>query len=197
MRAACRAARPGIRPDRVVIGSRGAAENLFKGGDLVIEALRGLPADLPEKLCLLSTHADEQTLPFLDRHQVVELGWNTDPLLVRDSLLAADFFVMPSRAEAFGMMAIEAMACAKPVIVTDGTSLPEVTQAPDIGLAVPAGDVSALTAAILRLIRDPAERAARGKAGRALAEARYGEDAFADGLAALYRGALARREEAA
>ena len=41
------------------------------------------------------------------------------------------------------------------------------------------------------------ERAARGRAGRALAEARYGEDAFADGLAALYRGALARREEAA
>ncbi|MBB3900230.1 glycosyltransferase [Roseococcus suduntuyensis] len=186
-------ARLGIRPDRVVIGFRGAAENMFKGGDLVIEALRGLPAELAEKLCLLSTHAHGQTLPFVDRHQVVELGWNTDPLLVRDSLLAADFFVMPSRAEAFGMMAIEAMACGKPVIVTDGTSLPEVTQAPEIGIAVPAGDVPALTAAILRLIQNPYERAARGAAGRALAEARYGEAGFADGLATLYRGAVVRR----
>ena len=41
---------------------------------------------------------------------------------------------MPSVAEAFGMMAVESMACGKPVIVFDGTSLPEVTRAPDIGL---------------------------------------------------------------
>lgn len=189
-------ARLGIRPDRVVIGFRDAPENMFKGGDLVIEALRALPEDLKEKLCLLSTHSDRNTLPFLDRYQVVAMDWSTNPLVVRDSLLAADFFVMPSRAEAFGMMAIEAMACGKPVIVTDGTSLPEVTHAPDIGLAVPVGDQPALTAAILRLIRDPAEREARGRAGRALAEARYGEPQFVEGLAEIYRGALARRTTA-
>jgi glycosyltransferase involved in cell wall biosynthesis len=189
-------ARLGIRPDRVVIGFRGAAENLYKGGDIVIEALRGLPETLPVKLCLLSTHAAGYSFPFMDRHQVVELGWSTDPQLVRDSLLAADFFVMPSRAEAFGMMAIEAMACGKPIIVTDGTSLPEITQAPDVGVAVPAGDVPALTAAILRLLTNPAEREARGQAGRALAEARYDERHFADGLAEVYRGAIARREAA-
>ena len=87
-----------------------------------------------------------------------------------DTYRAADLFVMPSPAEAFGMMAVEAMACGKPVIVFDGTSLPDITNTPRVGLPVPNSDVDALASAIRRLIENKQERFERGIAGRALAE---------------------------
>src|SRR6185436_14137902 len=103
------------------------------------------------------------------------------------------FFVMPSMAEAFGMMAIESMACGKPIIVFDGTSLPEVTQAPDIGVSVARGDVDGLAEAMSRLILNDTERRARGLAGRALAEERYDDRQFAERLTSLYREVATRR----
>ena len=90
------------------------------------------------------------------------------------------------------MMAVESMACGKPVIIFDGTSLPEVTGAPDVGVLVPRGDVDRLTEAMRRLILDQTERQARGRAGRALVEERYDARRFAQRLSGLYRDVAAR-----
>jgi glycosyltransferase involved in cell wall biosynthesis len=65
---------------------------------------------------------------------------------------------MPSMAEAFGMMAIEAMSCGRPVLCFEGTSLPGVTFAPDAGIAVPAADPAALAAVISNWIEHPRRR---------------------------------------
>ena len=93
------------------------------------------------------------------------------------------------------MMAIESMAFAKPVIVFAGTSLPEISHAPDVGLQVPMGDVVALAAAIKQLVENGEERRARGLAGRAIAEELYGDRLFARRLGDLYRSAVARRRD--
>lgn len=85
------------------------------------------------------------------------------------------------------MMAIEAMACGKPVIVSDGTSLPEVTVAPDVGISVPAYDPAALAVEIKRLVEDSEERQRRGIAGRKIAEQRYDAVLFTSRLAEIYR----------
>jgi len=77
--------------------------------------------------------------------------------------------------------------------VADGTSLPELVDAPRCGLSVPQGDAAAIAAHIFHLMRHPAELAARGRAARALAEARHDSRRFAADLAALYREAAARR----
>jgi glycosyltransferase involved in cell wall biosynthesis len=61
---------------------------------------------------------------------------------------------MPSIAEAFGMMAVESMACGTPVIVFDGTALPDVIHAPEGGISVPAKDSKSLADAIIRLLND-------------------------------------------
>lgn len=184
--------RLGVLPNRVVIGLRAFAASPFKGFSFFLEALRRLgKTKLP--ITLLTTHDKGQLNEFIGTHQIIDLGWIDDEDVILDTFKAADFFVMPSTTEAFGMMAIEAMACGKPVIVFEGTSLPEVTHAPQVGLSVPMGDVDALAAAIHRLIEDRVERETRGAAGRVCAEELYGDHLFTDRLADLYRSVAARR----
>ncbi|GAB3284132.1 glycosyltransferase family 4 protein [Parahaliea aestuarii] len=72
--------------------------------------------------------------------------------------------VVPSVYEGFGLPAGEAMACAVPVVSTDGGALPEVVG--DAGVIVPAKNVEALAAGIAGLLEDPERRARLGAAGR-------------------------------
>jgi glycosyltransferase involved in cell wall biosynthesis len=185
--------RLGILPGRIVIGARAFPESPFKGFEFFVEALQRLEPDV-SPLAIVTTHGKGHLNEFIGRHQIIDLGWTNDEDLVLDTYLAADFFVMPSTAEAFGMMAIEAMACGKSVIVFDGTSLPEITQAPDVGLAVPATDVDALAAAISELAGSETQRNSRGAAGRALAEEHFDNKLFARRLGALYQSIASRNK---
>ena len=183
--------RLGVLRNRVVIGVRAFPDSPYKGFEFFLEALRRLrKINIP--LCIVATHAKAQLNEFIGTHQIIDLGWTNDEALILDTFKAADFFVMPSTAEAFGMMAIEAMACGKPVIVFDGTSLPEIACAPDVGMSVPMGDIDGLAAAMRRLAIDEVERDARGVAGRAIAEEYYGDRLFAQRLAGLYRSVAER-----
>jgi glycosyltransferase involved in cell wall biosynthesis len=187
-------ARLGIATDRIVICVRSFPESPFKGFEFFVEALRRL-GDTAVPLSIVTTHSPGHLSEFAGRHQIVDLGWLNDENAMLDTYLVADMFVMPSTAEAFGMMAIECMAFGKPVIVFSGTSLPEVSHAPDVGLQVPAGDVEALAAAIRRLVENGEDRRARGLAGRAIAEELYGDRLFAQRLGDLYRSVIARRRD--
>ncbi len=99
---------------------------------------------------------------FKDRFQVIDLGWLTDEDQTAEAINAVDIMLMPSIAESFGMMAIESMACAKPVIAFDRTALPETLFAPEGGVTVPSADVNSLVAVLERLIGDEEERLALG-----------------------------------
>jgi glycosyltransferase involved in cell wall biosynthesis len=162
----------------------------FKGLPYIIEVLERISCDQP--ICLL-TFAQKGLLDrFAYRFKLVEIGWTHDEELMRDALIAADIFLMPSTAEAFGLMAVEAMACGKPVISFDGTSLPEVTFAPDVGVSVPMKDAEALFHALQRLIDHPEERLDRGRKSRLIAEKHYDAETQADRLAEIYRMVASR-----
>jgi glycosyltransferase involved in cell wall biosynthesis len=188
--------RLGISPDRVVIGVRASPMSPYKGFDFFVKALRQLDT-IGIPLAIVTTHTKGHLNEFIGKHQIIDLGWINDESLMLDTYHAADLFVMPSPAEAFGMMAIEAMACGKPVIVFDGTSLPDITDTPRVGLAVPNSNVDALASAIRRLIENKQERYERGIAGRALAEQLYDERLFARRLSELYRSVLRDRTNTA
>ena len=59
-----------------------------------------------------------------------------------------DLFIMPSRSEAWGLAALEAMAHGVPVIASDIGGLPEIVEPGNGGWLVPVGDATALARAI-------------------------------------------------
>ncbi len=100
------------------------------------------------------------------------LGYRDD---VPELMAAADIFALPSRFEGLPMSVIEAMLTGLPVVAANVRGpaeqvVPEIT-----GLLVPPGDAPALTAALRRLIADPALRARMGAAGRERALEHYDE----------------------
>jgi len=120
------------------------------------------------------------------------LGTVSDPELAA-LYHACDLFVLPSvtRAEAFGMVQIEAMACRKPVISTALPSgVPWVNQHARTGIIVPPGDPDALAVAIQTLIADPALRRRMGEAARERVLAEFTAGRMAERTLAIYRDVL-------
>ncbi len=95
------------------------------------------------------------------------LGWVPGPEL--EGLYAlADVFVLPSLYEGFGLPVLEAMRRGVPVACSDRSSLPEV--AGDAALLFDPDDPRAITAAVERVLGDPAEAQRLRIAGKAQAE---------------------------
>jgi glycosyltransferase involved in cell wall biosynthesis len=98
-------------------------------------------------------------------------------------LAAADVVTVPTTGlEALGLVAAEAQACGRPVVVSDSGGLPETVRPGETGLVVPSGDAPALAEAIA------AASALEGDP-RAFAEAAFGLDDRLDRLEAVYQRA--------
>ncbi len=101
-----------------------------------------------------------------EQARVRALGY-VDDATRRDALAAADVYVQPSRTDSFGITYLEAWCNRVPVIGARAGGVPAVIRHGVDGLLVPFGDVSAIAAAIARLLRDQALARAMGAAGHA------------------------------
>jgi len=84
----------------------------------------------------------------------------------RPALAAMDVFVHPGDPEPFGLVNVEAMAMAKPVVAFSHGALPEIVVDGETGVLTPSDDEDALAAAVVRLLTSPDVREAMGRAGR-------------------------------
>jgi glycosyltransferase involved in cell wall biosynthesis len=101
---------------------------------------------------------------------------------------AMDVFVLPTHREGFPNVALEAAACAVPVVTTESTGardavLPEVT-----GMLIPPGIPGAISEAVLGLLKDAGKRKRMGEAGRAWVLQRYTKERVLGLVVEFYRG---------
>jgi glycosyltransferase involved in cell wall biosynthesis len=83
---------------------------------------------------------------------------------------ACDLFCLPSVQEGFGIVFLEAMAAAKPIVAVRAASVPEVVSDGVTGLLATPEDDEALANVMVRLLSDPALRRSLGEAGRRAVE---------------------------
>ncbi len=112
---------------------------------------------------------------------------------------AATVFCLPSRtaAEAFGLVQVEAMLWAKPVVSTQvGSGADEINQHGVTGLQVAPGEPAALAAALNTLLSDPERAVTYGRAGRERARGHFVADRMLQGVATVFRDALRQAKPA-
>lgn len=118
-------------------------------------------------------------------------GWLE--LRARDALLQnTDVLVLPSRAENLPMVILEAFAYGVPVVSTPVGAIPEVVKDGHNGLLVEPGDVVALSHAIGRLIDDRPLRQRMGEAALIDHGKYFDLSVYAEALAGIWHGAVAR-----
>ncbi len=108
----------------------------------------------------------------------------------RAVIRAGDVFVLPSRAEPFGLVLLEAMALGRPVIATRAGGPCEIVADGETGRLVPPGDPDALASALSALLTEPETRRRLGANGLRRYRERYTAERMAEDAVTVYRRAL-------
>ncbi len=103
----------------------------------------------------------------------------------------ADVLLLPSEHEAFGLAALEAMACGVPPVSTQVGGLAELVTHGKDGFLEPMGDTEAQAARVLELLRNPELHRSMAAAARHSAQTRFSAELVIPKYEAVYRDVLA------
>lgn len=148
-----------------------------KGGDLLVDAFARVAADAPELQLVMAGPGDEGLVQQL-RNRAAELGISAritwTGMLLGDlkwgAFHTADVFCLPSHQENFGIAVVEALACNKPVLISNKVNIWREIEQDGAGLVAPdtlAGTIDtlqrwlALTPAEMAAMRVAAQRSFR------------------------------------
>ncbi len=127
---------------------------------------------MPARLMLIGDGPDRSVAEYLAREHDVQdrvhfIGKQDN---VNELLPLADLMLMPSEMESFGLAALEAMACSVPTIGTRVGGVPELIEDGHNGLLFNVGDIDAMSAAAISLLKDQQRLEAMARAGRKTAQ---------------------------
>jgi glycosyltransferase involved in cell wall biosynthesis len=152
--------RYGLRPDSPVILTvcRLADTECYKGYDQIIKAMPEILRVVPNARYLLVGKGPDR--PRIEK-LIAEAGVQDAVILagfVPDEELAehynlCDIFAMPSRAEGFGIVYLEALACGRPVLAGNKDGSRDALGGGELGLLVDPDDTAGIAAEIIRVLR--------------------------------------------
>jgi len=187
----------GIPGEAPLVGTIGRLSRQ-KGHLHLIRAMAQVCQRFGQARLLIVGHDDQGLKPRLTA-EIERLGLNGRVILagfreeVPDIMAALDLFCLPSLWEGFGMVLLEAMAEAKPVLASRVGSIPEVVDEGRTGLLVPPGDEDALASGLIELLEDRPKARALGRAGQDRQREIFSRETMVQATEGLYDQLLAIR----
>ncbi len=188
----------GLPDDAIIIGM--VAQMIRrKGHRYLLDAVRALQLDYPRLRIVLFGQGPLQAEL---EHAVAAEGLSDTVRFAgfrRDLptwLGGLDILAHPADMEGLGVSLLQASAAAVPIVASRAGGMPEAVLDGTTGILIEPGDVRALTAALRRLLDDPALRERMGEAGRARILNEFSIDAMIAGNVSVYRAVLAQHQHA-
>ena len=183
----------GLPPAAFVLGMTGRLAS-WKGHEIAVRALKQL--NDPKIVLLLAgeeTCVHRPNYPAELRQLVRDLGLQVQVRFlghradIRDIVACCDVVLAPSRHEPFGMVVLEAMAQAKPVIATRAGGIPEMMQDGEHGFLIEIDDGIGLAKSIRALQADAALRQQFGQTARLRVSANFSNNEYKTKILKIYQ----------
>jgi glycosyltransferase involved in cell wall biosynthesis len=144
--------RPPAARRLVFVGS----DFIRKGLDVLLRAVAQLPAGMDWHLTVVGVGRAEAERVFPELGEKIMgarvlFAGRLEKEQLRSVLWHSHLFVLPSRAEAFGVAVLEALAAGLPVVASRVGGIPEIMRHPDAGILTPPDDAPALARALVEL----------------------------------------------
>ncbi len=166
----------------------------LKGAALMADALRHLGTTELRKATLVVFGRSDPSLIGSLPVPVVDLGYLEHDRMKALAYSAADVLINPSRAESFGLVALEGMACGLPVVAFDVGGIPELVRPGQTGyLAIPE-DAASLASGVRAMLADPASARAQGTRAREVVETEFTLEKQVSRTLALYQNVMSSRD---
>jgi glycosyltransferase involved in cell wall biosynthesis len=174
----------------ILMGADGGIGNPRKGGDLLKEAIMYLDkfSTLPVELIIFGQSNTD--IPTQWSKKVHWLGAVTDDRILSLAYSAADVMVVPSRQEAFGQTASEALACGTPVVAFDIGGLSDIVVHKENGWLSPAFDTLDMANGIKWILEDKERHQKLSINAREFAIERYNPKIIAAKYLQVYKQVL-------
>jgi N-acetyl-alpha-D-glucosaminyl L-malate synthase BshA len=165
---------------------------VVKNADDVIRIFDIVNKRLPSRLILVGDGPEApNALSLADslglKDRVIFLGGQD---MVESVLCKADLFLLPSASEAFGLAALEAMACGVPVVGSIVGGLPELVTNGEVGYLEPIGDVGAMARRTLDILSDETLHRKMSKKAREIAVEKFNTEKIVGQYKDFYRRVL-------
>lgn len=164
----------GIPPRKKVLMF--AAPNLthfWKGGDLLLQALQGLPESLKSETILLLLGERGEVISETVDLQTLNLGYVSNDRLKAMCFSAADLFVHPTRADSLPLVLIESMACGTPMVSFKVGGVPDLVRPGITGYLAEPENAKDFCDGIIQLLEDESQRSYMSQRCRAIALKEY------------------------
>lgn len=178
----------GISDDAAVILFLGRL-NRDKGVLDLAKSFTAIAATMPDAILLLVGPEEERIFEEVRRicagygERIKRVGFTSHP---EDYMVAADVLCLPSYREGFGLVVIEAAATGVPAVCSRIYGITDAVEEGKTGLLFPAGDIAALTQALLKLLEDRVLRQQMGEAARVRALELFPSQKIIEEMLALY-----------
>jgi len=170
-----------------------AAPNMnhfWKGGDLLLKALQSLPESLKAETVLLLLGNGGEVIAETAGVQTLHLGYVSNDRLKAIAYSAADLFISPTRAEAFGLVLLESIACGTPVVSFRVGGVPDLARPGVTGYLAEPENAKDLRDGVIQLLEDKSLRDYMSQRCRAIVLEEYTFESQVQRHMELYRQIL-------